>query len=117
MIRDAIEKMMMLSRVMPGDLVLVACHLHKDPAAQIRDQRLIVRQPGNRTDRLGSKPKTDAHRASRERILSETPRQLDRADHTRPVVIRLHRMTGMCLYQELACFQIHSTLWVDDRGR
>src|SRR5689334_6499552 len=109
--------MIVLSSMVPGDLILIAGHLHEDPASQIWDQRLVVGEPGNRADGLRPEPKADAHRASRKRILSEAPRQLDRADDTRAVIIRLHRMTGMRLHKELAGFGIRSARRVNDRGR
>ncbi len=107
--------MIVLAGVMPGDLVLIARHLHENAAAQIRDERLVVRKPGDRADGLRSKPEADTHRASRKRILSEPPRQLDRADHTRAIVIGLHGMTGMRLHKELARFGIRSAFGMNDR--
>ena len=106
----------MLAGVMPGDFVFVARHLHEDAAAQIRDERLVVREPGDRADGLRPEPKADAHRASRKRILGESPRQLDRADHARAIVVGLHGMTGMRLHKELTRFGIRSAFGMDDRG-
>lgn len=87
--------------MMPCNFIFVARHLHENSAAQIRDERLVVREPGDRADGLGSKPKADAHRASGKRILCESPRQLDRADYARAVVVGLHRVTRMRLHKEL----------------
>jgi hypothetical protein len=108
--------MILLTCVMPRDLILIARHLHEDAAAQIRDERLVVREPGDGADGLGSKPKADAHRASGKRILRKPPRQLDGADHARAIVIGLHGVTGMRLHKELARFGIRSALGMDDRG-
>ena len=116
-IRDAVKQVIVLACVMPGDFVFVARHLHEDAAAQIRDERLVVREPGDGADGLRSKPKADAHRASRKWILRESPRQLDRADHARAIVVGLHGMTGMRLHEELPCFGIWSTFRVDDCRR
>src|SRR3990170_7265382 len=102
--------MHVLARVMPSDLILITCHLHEDSAAQIRDERLVVCEPGNRADGLGSKPKADAHRASGKRILGEPPRQLNRANHARAIVVGLPGMTGMRLHKELARVGVGSAL-------
>src|SRR6266498_2050983 len=108
--------MVMLSRVMPGDFILIACHLHEDSTAQIRDERLVVREPGNRANSLWSKPKTDAHRARGKRILGESSCQLDYADHACAIVVGLHGVTGVCLHKKLARLGIRSTFRVDDRS-
>src|SRR6266496_4743685 len=100
--------MIVLARMMPCDSVLIARHLHEDTAAQMRDERLVMREPGNRADSLWSKPKADAHRTSRKRILSKSPRQLNRADNTRTIVISLHGVTSMRLHKKFAYFRIQS---------
>ena len=113
-IGDAVEEMIVLTCVMPRNLILIARHLHEDTAAQIRDERLVVREPGDGADGLGSKPKADAHRASGKRILRESPRQLDGADHARAIVVGLHGVTGMRLHKELARFGVGSALRMDN---
>lgn len=105
----------MLPRSMKCNFVFIARHLQKDSATQIWDERLVMRQPGDRADGLGSKPKADAHRASGKRILRQPPRQLDRADHARAVVVGLHGVTGMRLHKKLARFGVRSALRMDDR--
>ena len=115
-IGNSVEEVIVLSGVMPGNFIFVARHLHEDAAAQIRDEILVVREPGDRADGLRSKPKADAHRASRKRIFRESPRQLDRADHARAIVVGLHGVTGMRLHKELARFGIGSAFGVDNRG-
>ncbi len=105
----------MLAGVVPGDLIFVASHLHENSAAQIGDERLVVREPGNRADGLGSKPEADAHRTSGKRILGKAPRQLDRADHARAIVVGLHGVTGMRLHEEFTCLGIRSAFGMDDR--
>src|SRR5688572_4695199 len=99
---------------MPGNLVFVACHLHKDSAAQVWNEKLVVREPGDHADGFRSEPEADAHRASRKRICGEAPRQLDRADHARPIIVSLHGMTGMRLHQEFTSLGIRSTFRMDD---
>src|SRR5688572_9214519 len=102
--------------MMPCNLVLIARHLHEDAAAQIRDERLVVRKPGNCADGLGSKPKADAHRASGKRILGEPPRQLNCTNYPRAIVVGLHRMAGMRLHEEFARFGIRSAFGMNDRA-
>ena len=106
----------MLPGVMPCNFIFVARHLHEDAAPQLRDEQLVVCEPGDRTNRLRTEPKADTHRAGGQGIFSETPRQLDRADHTRAIVIGLHRVTGVSLHKEFACFGVGSAFGVDDRG-
>src|ERR1044071_3205444 len=108
--------MIVLAGVMPGNFVLIASHLHEDATAQIRNKRLVVREPGDRADRLRSEPKTDAHRSHRKWILGESPRQLDCADHAGAIVVSLHGMTGVCLNKELARIAIWSAFRMDDRS-
>src|SRR5215211_6859410 len=108
--------MVVLPCMMPGDLILIARHLHKDPTAQIWDERLVVRQPGDRADRLRPEPEADAHRTRRQWILGESARQLDRADHPRPVVVSLHGMTGMRLNKEFTRIGIRSTFGMNNSG-
>ncbi len=115
-IGDAVEEMIVLACVMPRDLILIARHLHEDSAAQIWDERLVVREPRDGADGFGSKPKADAHRTSGKRILRKSPRQLDGADHACAIVIGLHGVTGMRLHKELTCVGVGSALRMDNRG-
>ena len=73
-----------------------------------------MREPGDRADGLGSKPKADAHRASGQRVFSESSRQFNRADHARAIVIGLHGVTGMRLHKELARVGIRSAFGMNN---
>src|SRR6185369_544874 len=98
--------MIVLSSMMPGNLIFIAGHFHEDSTAQVWNQCLVVGEPGNCANGLWSEPKADAHRSRRKRIPGKPPRQLDCADHTCAIVVRLHRMTGVRLHEELPCFGV-----------
>ena len=63
-IGNSVKQVIVLTRVMPGDLVFVACHFHEDAAAQVLNEMFVVRELNNGADGLRSKPEADAHRAS-----------------------------------------------------
>src|SRR5689334_6008021 len=114
---DAIQHMIVLARVMPGDLVAVARHLHENAAAHILDEMLIVRKVHDGTDGFRAEPETHAHRAGWQRVFRQPTGELDGTHHAGAVIVGLHRVTGVCLNNDLSRRWNWSALWMNDGCR
>ncbi len=114
---DLIERGVVLAGVLERKRVVVAGHLDENPALDGWNQVFVVRQPGNRANRLWPKPEAHVHRAGRERVGRQPPRHLDGCHHARSVVIGLVGVADVRHDENLACRGFGAALGVNQRRR